>query len=170
MIYFIDLISICTCVGQHRSYVVYGLVLGITLYIGFRTGLHANIGTCRAWFGIRAFDAGASCSWARRTLSNLARLGTCTNTRRACRDRGFQNIFGHVRLRRALCLEHITSHVGLWWARGDGGTQNPFAGIGCKLGSLVGWLWLRVLISFFPYLNRISSSHKIPYKKAQNTC
>ena len=118
----------CTC--QHGTHREPWFVLGLTLDIGFRARSTHRGRAGRAGLRFGTLDHGASRSRAGRALANLTGLGAGRDTRRAVRNRGFQHILGHVRLRRAFRLEHIFRHIGHGRAGRNRGLQYPFAWIG----------------------------------------
>jgi hypothetical protein len=115
---------------QHRANWELRFVLCLTLDIGFGTGRAHGRGTGRAGLRLRALHHGTPGSWARRALADLTRLGAGRDTGGTVRDRGFEDVLGHVGLRRALRLQHILGHVGHRGARGHRRLEHPLTGVG----------------------------------------
>ena len=128
--------SECASAGQHRTYLASIVVLCVALNVGFRAGLDGHSRAGRAGLGLRAFDCRATRPRARRAFANLTGLGTCADAGRAGGHRGLQHILAHIRLRRALRLQHVLGEIGQWRARRHSGLQHPFTGIRFRAGFL----------------------------------
>jgi hypothetical protein len=112
--------------GEQRAYHpgLLRLIVGLAADLGLRAAGRLH---CCAWRALLlwwALDHGATGTGARWARANLAGLVARADARRAGRNRGLQDVLGHVRRRRALGLEHVTTHVGLGRAWGDAGLQN----------------------------------------------
>jgi len=94
-------------------WLIFGLTADLRLWATRRLHGRARCAGFRFWAG----DHGATYNRARRARTNLTRLITCADTRRAGGDRRLQNITRHVGKRRALRLQHVTRQVGLRRAR-----------------------------------------------------
>ena len=118
------------CTRQHRSYLRLRLVFRIALNRRFRAGFAYRSRTGGTRFRFRALDNRTAGTRAGRTFTDLTRLRARGNTRRAFRHRTLENVFRHIGLRRAFCLEHIPRHVWKRRTRRHGTLHNPFAHIG----------------------------------------
>ena len=109
-------------------------IIGLAADRGFGAarGLHGRAGCARLGFG--AGDNRATRTRARRAVANLAGLVARADAGRAGRYSRLEHVLGHVRRRRAFRLEHVPTHIGLGWARGNTRLQDVLGPV--DLGAL----------------------------------